>query len=77
MVFLAGMEKLLVVWSLEKVYDEEEEELAMISVVKEEEGASELVEAWHMEQELVLAVKSPLWEEVEICTCMEEKLAPP
>jgi hypothetical protein len=34
-----------VVWSLEKVYDGEEEELAMILVVKEEEGASELVEA--------------------------------
>jgi hypothetical protein len=49
----------------------------MILVVKEEEEAGELVEAWHMEQELVLAVKSPPWEEVEICTCMEEKLAPP
>jgi hypothetical protein len=30
-----------------------------------------------MEQEFVLAVKYPPWEEVEICTCMEEKLAPP
>jgi hypothetical protein len=61
-----------VVYSLEKACDGEEEELAMILVVKEEEGACELVEAWHMEQELVLAVKSPPWEEVEICTCMEE-----
>lgn len=85
MVFLVGLEQLLVVWSLEKVYGVygargvhgahgvhggEEEELAMILVVKEEEGASPPVEAWHMEQELV-------WEEVEICTCMVEKLAPP
>jgi len=79
MVFLVGMEQLSVVSSLEKVYGVygargvhggEEQELAMILVVKEEEGAFLLVEAWHMEQELV-------WEEVEICTCMEEKLAPP
>lgn len=65
------------VWLLEKVCDGEEEALAMILVVKEEEGAYELVEAWHMEQESILAEKSPPWEEVEICTCKEEKLAPP
>jgi hypothetical protein len=60
-----------VVYSLRKACDEKEEELAMIFVVKEEEGACELVEVSHMEKELVL-VKSPPWEEVEICTCMEE-----
>jgi len=59
-----------VVWPLEKVCDGEVEELAMILAVKEEEGASRLAEVLHMEQQLVL-------EEVEICICMGEKLAPP
>ena len=59
------------VWSLEMACDGEEEELAMILVVNEEDGAYQQGEVWHMEQELVLAVKSPPWEEVEIYTCMD------
>lgn len=57
MVFLVGMELLLVVWSLEIACDGED-------------GACELAEASHMEQELALV-------EVETCSDMEEKLAPP